>query len=967
MALREAAGRRLLVGRAGELRALADVVHGAVHGEVGTLLISGEAGVGKTALVRQAGGQAGAGVDLLWAGCLPLTSLAVPFLPLTSALREWAGRGRPVPVLGAPGGLGTGGGPTEFDSWLGRACEARPVLLVVDDLQWADQSSLDVLMYVVAGPARRRLAVVATTRAGEAGPGHPLHRWLADVRRLPGVAELRLERLDRLATEQQLADLLGAPPHQSLIDDVFARSRGNPYLTTLLARGLPPNATRVPAGLPTDLRDAVARAWHGLSPPARELTRLLAVAGRPQHAGLLAEAATGIGMGGEVMPVLREAMDGGVLELVSENRYWFGHPLLAEVLEDGLLPEERQARHAAFAALLEPNLDSPGDVDVERLVAVADHHHRADHVEPAYRWALLAAQAADQAGGTAETLRLLRRAVDLWSRVPEVNVSKVDLLMRLRAVAERGGEQPAELAAVDDLLAEVDARRQPLLAAELLVRRMLLRLSTGRQFADLSDVRAAVRYAADYPDSMQYALATAELAHAELWHGEPSGPARARESVRLARACRSAKALTYALTAESMAHCFADDGGGVAEAREAQAAAAEARDYWAFAHATLWWGNCLDCGASRVVLEHLRRGRAILASAGAPHTYLARLNGVEAAGLLMLGDWRACQERLRETLGSNPGPMPDVDARLTAALLACWQGRLAQARAHLSRAEEVFAELPSYKPHNFHAVRAELAVAAGDPDAAITVALLGVQGPVVPDMAERLIPLAARAMADQIQHLRDGGADSAAALDRLNDLRRRHPQVVMDPGPGPRYQAQLRAMQAWYDAEVSRGRLDPNAGKAWQQAAQACHEAELAWDEAYAQLRAAEALLPHRLAREPAVAALRRANQLAVDLQAAPLLAQVEALGRSGRIELTVAAVHKPAAAGALAGLTAREQEILSYVAAGHTYREIARTLFISEKTVSAHISSLLRKTGTTNRIELSQLVQRQTQPAEDA
>ena len=116
------------------------------------------------------------------------------------------------------------------------------------------------------------------------GPTHPLRRWLADVRRLPGVAEWRLARLDRLETAGQLSQMLGGPARQSLVDDVFARSHGNPYLTSLLARGIPPTAASLPAGLPSDLRDAVARAWNGLSTPARELTRLIAVAGRPQHA-----------------------------------------------------------------------------------------------------------------------------------------------------------------------------------------------------------------------------------------------------------------------------------------------------------------------------------------------------------------------------------------------------------------------------------------------------------------------------------------------------------------------------------------------------------------------------------------------------------------------------------------------------------------------------------------------------------
>jgi predicted ATPase len=389
------------------LGALADLARQAAGGEAGTLLVTGEAGVGKTALLREACHRVGGDLDVLWAGCLPLTSLAVPFLPLTSALREWAAQGVPVPALARAAGSAPDGGPVEFDAWLDGTCRRRPVLLVVDDLHWADQSTLDVLMYVVAGPARRRLAVAATVRAGEVGAGHPLRRWLADVRRLPGVTELVLGRLDRLATAQQLAGLLGGPPHESLVDDLFARTRGNAYLTTLLARRLPPDATSLPAGLPRELRDAVGYAWQRLSPPAREPTRLIAVAGRPQRADGLGEVATAAGLAGEVVPLLREAVDGGVLEVDADGRYWFVHPLLAEVLEDGLLPDERRALHAAFAAVLEPLADRGDEAGADRVIDLADHHFRAGHVEEAYRWALRGAEAAERAGGGTEMLRLL--------------------------------------------------------------------------------------------------------------------------------------------------------------------------------------------------------------------------------------------------------------------------------------------------------------------------------------------------------------------------------------------------------------------------------------------------------------------------------------------------------------------------------------------------------------------------------
>lgn len=636
---RAGVARRLLVGRAGEVEAVIGLVDGAVQGEAGALLISGEAGVGKTALVREASEQVGGVADVLWAPCLPLTSLAVPFLSLTSALRAWAsGRQVPVPVLGGSGEEG----PAGFDVWLDGQCRQRPMVLVVDDLQWADQSSLDVLMYVLAGLAGRPLAIVTTVRAGE--EGDPLRRWLADVRRLPGVRELHLDRLDRVATGEQIAGLLGRPPHQSLVDDVYARTQGNAYLTALLARGLSTDARSLPAGLPTGLRDAATHAWHGLSAPARELTRLVAIAGRPQRADQLQDvAATATGVRGELVRLLREAVDGAVLDVGDDGTYWFVHPLLAEVLEAGLLPEEREALHAAFAATLEPT-GNTAELSVEAAVDLADHHHRAGHQQQAYRWALRAANAAERAGGASEMLRLLRRALDLWPQAPDPGGTEEELLLRIREAAARAGSFEEELAAIEDLLALVNRDRQPLRAAELLVRRMHLRFLTGREFFPVADMQEAVRLAVADPHSAEHALAMAELADAELWHNMPTGRARADEAVRLARACRSDRALTYALVAWVMARVMTDETGrfaaGVSAAEEARAAAARTRDFFGFVHATLWAGNCLDTSVSREYVDYSHSSRNEMTRLGAPHAYIAWLSAVEAAGLLLLGDWR---------------------------------------------------------------------------------------------------------------------------------------------------------------------------------------------------------------------------------------------------------------------------------------------------------------------------------------
>ena len=117
-----------------------------------------------------------------------MSTLNVPLLPLRTAVSAWSG---PAP---RPAGARLGNDAAEAHRWLEERCAERPVVLVVDDLQWADRATLDVLMWVMAGLAHRRLVVVGTLRRGEVGPGDPLARWLADVRRLPGVESCRWDR-----------------------------------------------------------------------------------------------------------------------------------------------------------------------------------------------------------------------------------------------------------------------------------------------------------------------------------------------------------------------------------------------------------------------------------------------------------------------------------------------------------------------------------------------------------------------------------------------------------------------------------------------------------------------------------------------------------------------------------------------------------------------------------------------------
>ena len=956
----------LLAGRTGEVEQLHSLMTDAVGGRSGCLLVVGEAGVGKTSLVRRACSDAGDAVVSLWGTCLPLLSTTVPFLPLTTAVRDWEHtQDAPSATVLQAGGRAPGDSPLAFDAWLTDLCARRPVLLVVDDLQWADQSSLDVLMYVLAGPQWRRLALVTTIRDGEPDLQPGVRRWLADVRRMPLVQESRLAPLDRVATGQLLTGRLGGPPHESLIEEVFVRSRGNPYLATLLVRDLPANATCLPPGLPGQLREAVARTWFGLSEPARDLTRLVAVAGRPQRAEFLREVSGALLPDLDVVPALREAMRVGVLVTGADGAYWFAHPLLAEVLEADMLPEDARAWHAGFALALTRRMEAAGVDDAGYAVALADHYMRAGDLENAFGWALRGADAAESAGGVAEALRLLRRALDIQPVVGDQEVGRVALLHRMRAAAKRTGRMEAELEAIEELLELTDSAEDPLLVSDLLIRRTWLRQFTGREFAGTTDLSRALQLASDYPQSPQYATAMAGMARVEAWRGLPSARASAVEALALARASGSPAALSYALSSKIMAWCMDAeappyDGDPVQDGRLAQAAAAQAMDFYAFRHATVWTANAKDGMISRDWIEIIREGREELTSMGAPHTYVAYLAASEAEGLLLIGEWKACEQRLRIALSAPPGTGSDTSARLVAARLAAWQGRWSEAAGHLARAEELFGEQSGFLGYSFDSVRAELAVARGDTEQAFTIALAGLKQRA--NLVERLLPAAARAAADQAEALRDRGQNPEHAIQRLDHLRHEYPTVPTDPNPRPSELAHAGAMQALCLAEQSRGRREPDAAAAWIDAAQACADAGLAWDETYARWRAAEACLHRRSDWPAARTQLRRAHALAVDLHAAPLREQIEALATSSGIPLRGASAARPAdQLVPIPGLTARENEILRLVAAGHTYREIASALVISEKTVSAHISSLLRKTSTGNRIELSQKYRRLT------
>ena len=950
------------VGRDSELARIRSIVERAVGGESGAVVVSGEAGIGKTLLCRSAAAGTDGPIVGLVVTCMPLQALSTGLAPLRTAIRTSSAS--TALIRACLERIDAADPIRAVDDWVAGVVAEAPLVVLVDDVQWADPSLRDVLLYLLAGPRNLRLAILITARTTGLSDGHPLYRWLADVLRFPQASQLELGPLNRAATEALVADLLGDRPHQSLVEDVFRAGGGNPFLTSLLVRDADASARHLPARHPADLTTAVRGVWHGCSPPTRALMCLLAVAGGPQQADLLASMAHELGLEMEFSAAIDEAEAAGLVQPVAGSRYWFRHPLQAEVLERSVPQPERRRWQAAYARRGD-QLAAAGDgPTLEAAIAQSVHHDQAGSASAAYRWALRAWEIGRGRPLTLELRRVLRRAVDLRPQVPEATERPEDLWERCRFLAADAGAYGDELEAVEALILSTDETRQPLRLSELLIRRMLLRVTAAIEFFSIDDVSRAVRLAAVDQASWQYGLALAELAHVLFWRDDPGASSAAAErALAVARAGGEPMALSYALTASAMVELSRGrPAATLSLAAEAVDAATAARDWWAYVHAVMWESNALPEPFGHEAAAYLRRRRQQLSALGGPEPYVLMLAAVESELYLELGNWQTCDLLLREAVIADPGPMADLRIRCTIARLAAYQGRVTDARAHLDRALDLIGGQPQYRNLSLDVTRATVLLEARRPAEAFRVALAAAAQPGVPvDMAERLLPLAARALADQAEEDRDHQRSDCEHLEALADLREQYPQVIDDgQTPGLMWQQRLTALQEWYDAETARARQSTDEPDLWISMRASCALGQLPWLEAYACWRAAETLLSRGSAgRTEGIRMLRAGYDLAGRLAADGIRAQLDDLGRLAHAKLGPRDAAPILDGARLRTLTPREREILGYLVQGLTYSEIARALVISEKTVSSHISNLLRKTNTSSRFELARVVNR--------
>jgi DNA-binding CsgD family transcriptional regulator/tetratricopeptide (TPR) repeat protein len=967
-----------LSGRDSELRTLLDIVRRGVGGTPQAVVVRGESGVGKTTLVRAVVDEVRAdGAQLLWGQGLRFGAVEAAYHPLVLALEGWlrsAGEAertrlldeipaaaRVLPSLGAPPPESPAPLMTVVDALIGRIVARSPTMLVVDDVQWADPSTWDALTYLVAGFGEQSLALLATQREDGVRDERFQH-WLDGLRRLPGTHALDVGRLDREGTERQLTALMEGEPPPGLLEEVFARSQGNPYFTELLVRQAGTRGVDGADALPDELRRALLDSWQALDPGTRAMTRVLAVAGRPTPVATLSAVAADLGL--PATEGLREAVDARVTVLEGDL-LWFRHPLLAEVLVETYLPGEAGPVHAAWAGLL-AGTTGEGVDELRRLGDLATHQELAGAHPEAFATLLRAADVALELRVRHEAADFLSRAVALWETgSPDRDDldAEVRLLERAGRVCERAGRKQDAWRLIGRARERLDETREPLWAAKLRMTHEDLSWELGLIESIGQDITDdVVRLTLADPDSSEHVDALTWTAENLYWSGRPEEAAvAAGVAVEAAERVGSGAALALAYATRAMMTLGADL---VQAARDAETARAHAEasgdpDLMELVFLAGWWVHQTS-GDLDVLVGYVQEWLDLDRSVGGagwewPRQVLSQL-------LLDRGDLVGLDAQVRSALARADSAYFEVTARLAAAVLAVRRGALDAAEQHRVRAYEVMPFLEDRRGVDAGPLLTEILVALGRPDEAL--ALVERTLPINtgdPATMDAMLIGAARAVAELVQRATDDRDPDAVrshrqSLDRLLETRAGLPGTPFEPVEDRDRVA--RARGALFLAEVGRVHDEDDRVDRWREAVRAAETAGMRWEQHRAAVRLAAALVESGTGRDEAARMMRSAHAYAAEQRAAPLAVAVEELAGLARISLA-APVEAPAVSRAFAGLTAREVEVLGHLVADRTYAEIAAELFISEKTVSVHVSNLLRKTETSSRREVAALARR--------
>ncbi len=463
------------IGREEVLARLWRELEQAGAGRGGMVLLAGDPGIGKTRTAEELLRAARAKGARVLAGWCPEGDGAPPYWPWVQMLRRWgeaaavaralppttraelarllpelAGKASPLPPAEAGAEQRSNARFRLHEavaSLLRAAAELGPLVVFVDDLHWADAASLRLLAFAARDLASARVLFVASYRPDDVRGGAPIASALAELARLPRHERVVLAGLGRDDVARFLEAQLGATPHAALIDEIHARSEGNPFfireLVRLVEGPAETGAMAAPgASLPHAARDVITARLGRLSDDSRELLRVAAVIGRDFETDLL-ERASGC-PAGELARRLDESERARLIREAPGTGFRFAHALIREELYAELGAAARRELHRRVATALEESLE----LLLEPPLAELAHHWcrgaRAADGDRVGSTALRAGRAALARLGFEDAAAIARRALGALDELRVAALeSRCDLFALLVEAEFSAGNGPA--------------------------------------------------------------------------------------------------------------------------------------------------------------------------------------------------------------------------------------------------------------------------------------------------------------------------------------------------------------------------------------------------------------------------------------------------------------------------------------------------------------------------------------------
>jgi DNA-binding CsgD family transcriptional regulator len=939
--------RTPLVGREAESAVLTAALDRAEQGNGTLLLLSGDAGVGKTRVADEVA----AGSSALVLKGAASDSVTPPYGPIVAALRSYL-RAEPegladcgplrshlallLPELGEPAGKSDRS--TIFEAVrcaFAHLAGSGQALVILDDLQWSDQASLELLAALATPIRGMSIVVIAAYRADGLPRDHTL-RWLRnELRRGGNLEELALEPLGREQTGALLGALLEEPASESLLSTIHDRTQGSPFFVEELVAALRARDRlhSGPVGLelagegevpvPDTVRDAVAIGASGLSERAREAAEVAAVADQPFDLELAAGLASRAG--------LVELTDKGHLVEDDPGRAAFRHALV----RDAIYAEVPWLRRREIHRLLAEGLEGGSGTSME----IATHWRDAGDAARARAAYVEAVRQSEGLHAHRDATRAARAALELWSEGEEDEL-RVETLERYARCAELAGELAEATKALRELAAIRSsgedsvgfARAQHRLAG-------VYDLKGERDTAFAARRLAAEAFAANEmpADAALERLTMADHQRARAGYGE---------AIELSRAAiedaNAAQRLDLGVRARGLLGVAQAKGGefetGLETVRRALALALEhdltpvAAELYQRLSMVLY-----DASDYRRAEEALDTALGLCRTGEDVRTELACVTCLVYV-LRERGEWARAGELGRELIDSDTAVW--VAEGLVGAIHA-FQGKLASARRMLTASRSVSSSVGHYNMFM---------------DATTGLAYVAAAEGAEEEAAEHCRTLLARWEESEDHHYAVWGIRWATAFfarqgDRANvqACTEALAKMASEAGHGD-------ALAALAQAIGEMAVLDGDEGAAaehFSRAVELHRTLAVPFERAQIELRAG-VVLAAAGEREQGLERLCNAYRTASKLGARPLASaaarEVSNLGESVAQRLGGRAATR--ADGVQ--LTRRELEVLRLVSIGRTNREIAQELFISQRTVDMHVRNLLGKLDCRSRVEAS-------------